>query len=225
MKDLPSTFLQDCSGAKIKHIDISYTSFESPGNLLLDGVTFMSQKDNERILWEEENGSVKDLPSTYYIYIYKLRTRSLICLIWLLRSQNTILLFSSGVYQTKNGQPRDSPSSVVFFLLHGTPNKSAGEYKVIKNIRVEIRHPRVEKKPVKNHKFDERRSSKTKIGKSAFLVKQLCRQLSNVVVVGSIPCRCSYIVIYFLHNFCSKLLSIFCRNIKCIGKAFINSLR
>ena len=55
MKDLPSTFLQACSGAKIKHIGISYTSFESPGNLLSDGVTFMSKKGNERILWEEEN--------------------------------------------------------------------------------------------------------------------------------------------------------------------------
>ncbi|MCL8607265.1 hypothetical protein NAC89_17445 [Proteus mirabilis] len=55
MKDLPSTFLQACSGAKIKHIDMSYTSFESPGNLLSDGVTFMSKKGNERILWEEEN--------------------------------------------------------------------------------------------------------------------------------------------------------------------------
>ena len=71
----------------------------------------------------------------------------------------------------QNGQPRDSPSSVVFFLLLGTPNKSAGEFKVIKKIRVEIRHLRVEKKPVKNHEFGDRRSSKTKIGKSAFMVK------------------------------------------------------
>ena len=46
MKDLPSTFLQACSGANIKYIGISYTSFESPGNLLSDGVTFMSKKGN-----------------------------------------------------------------------------------------------------------------------------------------------------------------------------------
>ena len=55
MKDLPSTFLQACSGAKIKHIGMSYTSFESPGNLFSYGVAFMSKKGNERILWEEEN--------------------------------------------------------------------------------------------------------------------------------------------------------------------------
>ena len=46
MKDLPSTFLQACSGAKIKHIGISYTSFESPGSLLSDGVTFISKQGN-----------------------------------------------------------------------------------------------------------------------------------------------------------------------------------
>jgi hypothetical protein len=55
MKDLPSTFLQACSGAKIKHIKISYTSFGSPGNLLSDGVTVMSKKGNERTLLKQEN--------------------------------------------------------------------------------------------------------------------------------------------------------------------------
>ncbi|KAG0922872.1 hypothetical protein G6F31_019737 [Rhizopus arrhizus] len=72
---------------------------------------------------------------------------------------------------TKNGQLRDSPSSIVFFLLPITPGQSAGKYKIIKKIRVEIRLLTVEKKPVKNQEFDDRRSSKTKTGKSAFLVK------------------------------------------------------
>jgi hypothetical protein len=55
MKDLPSIFLQAYSGAKIKHIGISYTPFESPGNLLPDGVVCMSKKGNSRTLMKQEN--------------------------------------------------------------------------------------------------------------------------------------------------------------------------
>ncbi|EIE92003.1 hypothetical protein RO3G_16714 [Rhizopus delemar RA 99-880] len=35
-KDLPSIFLEACSGAKIKRTDVFYTSFESLGCLFLD---------------------------------------------------------------------------------------------------------------------------------------------------------------------------------------------
>jgi hypothetical protein len=55
MKDLPSISLQACSGAKIKHIGIKYTSFESSGNLLSDGVITISKKGNIRTLMKQEN--------------------------------------------------------------------------------------------------------------------------------------------------------------------------
>ncbi|EIE79411.1 hypothetical protein RO3G_04116 [Rhizopus delemar RA 99-880] len=55
MKDLPSIFLEACSGAKIKRTDVFYTSFESLGCLFLDTVTFVFKKGNVLKIMRKEN--------------------------------------------------------------------------------------------------------------------------------------------------------------------------
>ena len=55
MKDLPSIFLEACSGANIKSTDVFYTSFESLGCLFLDTVTFVFKEGNVLKIMRKEN--------------------------------------------------------------------------------------------------------------------------------------------------------------------------